>query len=262
MTEFSKTFISVATKGYLAHWENLVQSIISSGSKLEDDTFVIFTDQPLEASEFLRTLRQDDKHVYSIPSHGWPEATLLRYEFMSKLDIGNVNQILIYLDADMLFHQNINEHLDFSEIVAKKSMLLVRHPGFWRGNLRTKIAIYSSNPAMMLKDIRLFVGMGALGSWEQNPESRAYVSYRMRQKYFCGGIWLGESEIFMSVVKTLAIQVTEDLKEGKIAKWHDESHLNHWASVNDFLEAGPSFCYDPIYSNLKSIPMIVEAVRK
>ena len=262
MKSVSKTFVSVATNSYLGYWENQVRSLIETKSFEPGDQIIIFTNEVSRAETFLDGFTTINHLVIKIPNYMWPEATLFRYEIMKQLSEHETNQVIIYLDADMLLHRKISEHVNFEDLLRLDQMLLVSHPGFWRGTGFSKIRIYLNNPILAIRDLSLMVRMGGIGSWETNQDSRAFVPYKLREKYFCGGIWLGTRTKFLHLVDQLSQDVEEDYKIGRIARWHDESHLNAWATKNPHLEGDPSLCFDPIYKNLIGLTMVVEAVRK
>ena len=139
---------------------------------------------------------------------------------------------------------------------------LVRHPGFWRSNSTKKLIIYLRSPNLILPDLRQLISTGGLGAWEGNKESRAYVRRKFRKKYFCGGTWFGRREAIRGLLEKLSSSTEEDLKHGCIAVWHDESHLNCWASENKFGEESPEMCFDETYPQLRGLTPYITAVRK
>lgn len=259
---YSRTFISIATNGYIIYWQEQIESLAKSGSIVEKDKVVLFTNDPEKGRDILKQLGISNYQVIPIQNYGWPEATLLRYEIIESLELDENFPISIYLDADVLVHKKIDDFIDFDLIMRRNSMLLVRHPGFWRGNFISKLNIYRSDPLLGLRDLNLKLRAGGLGSWESDRKSAAFVPYGKRKKYYCGGVWIGSSEKFQRFVKELSHEVRKDYDLGLIAKWHDESHLNSWAVSNSFLESDPSLCFNPAYSYLKDLPMVIEAVRK
>jgi hypothetical protein len=104
--------------------------------------------------------------------------------------------------------------------------------------------------------------VGALGSWESSKASNAYVPRLKRKTYFCGGIWLGNKEVFLEFCELLKKRVNDDLERNIIAIWHDESHLNWWAANNPFTLQSPKYCFDPTYKQLSHLSEIIRAVDK
>jgi hypothetical protein len=251
--------VTVATNIYIDYWISMVESflITSNSSKV---FFHVFTDQVDKARKFIAINHLVNCYVHPVKEMGWPEATLLRYEVFSQYQDQLNEFYLMHLDADMLFVEDPFEI--FLNKVKQSKMVLVYHPGFWRGNLLNRVFTYINDVRILLSDIKLYVSVGNLGAWETNKRSAAFVSRKRRQGYFCGGVWFGENLEFKKMCSVLSLAVHEDIKKNLIARWHDESHLNKWATQNSHSSLPPSFCYDETYPNLNRIKPVIIAVRK
>lgn len=236
--------LTVATNIYLDYWQAMAESL----NRLENaENFVlhVFTDDPSRA-EFMSTSWNVEVQTHQIPPLKWPEATLDRYSVFS--DGGDqINEdILIHLDADMIIRGDIYPRL--IEASLNTGIFLVRHPGYYRKTRPNFLRqVFTTSP---------------LGDWESNPKSQACVPKKDRKTYFCGGVWGGRRKDFLSLVSTLAQRVEEDKRNGVMAKWHDESHLNWWATKNSYSALGPEWCFVPDYPQLESIKPLIEAVEK
>jgi hypothetical protein len=104
--------------------------------------------------------------------------------------------------------------------------------------------------------------LGGIGAWETRKTSSAFTPRRKRLHYVCGGIWLGQREIFLKTIEELFFQVQKDQLNEVLAIWHDESHLNSWASQNSYFMLGPEFCYEASYPQLDGLRELVRAVNK
>lgn len=196
--------------------------------------------------------------IHEIPSYGWPEATLYRYSILSEILSGIEDEFIFYLDADMI----VNE--DFFQLIQpnKHEIILIAHPGFFRPPFTKRLLLYIKHPRIVTSDLLAKLLHGGIGSWENRKESTAFVARNKRKKYVCGGFWGGEKNSILEMVDELKCSVEEDLKNGIVAKWHDESHLNCWASRNDFRLESPAYCHDELYANLATTKKVVTAVRK
>jgi hypothetical protein len=251
--------VTVATNLYIDYWIAMLKSYLSAcnNSKIY---FHVFTDQVDKANDFIDKNHFGNCYVHPIKNMGWPDATLQRYEVFSQHQDQLNEDYLMHLDADMLFVADPFEA--FLNKVKKSRMVLVYHPGYWRGNLLNRILTYVNYTKTFLTDIKLYITVGNLGAWEINKKSAAFVSRKSRKKYFCGGVWFGENLAFKKMCFALSLAVHDDSKENIMARWHDESHLNKWATQNAHSSLPPSFCYDETYPNLNRINPIIVAVRK
>lgn len=140
--------------------------------------------------------------------HGWPAATLYRYHTILR-HANKLNYKHLYLsDADMRFEQTVGDEI-LGEIVA------TQHPGF----------VMSKYPP-----------------YENRPESAAFVA--SGDTYYAGGFVGGEREAFLHLAERIVFAIDEDDKNGILARWHDESHLNRvLAGTPPTVTLSPSYCY-------------------
>lgn len=140
---------------------------------------------------------------------GYPQATLKRYHaFLQAEDRLREFDYIFYSDVDMRFVGRISEEIFSDGITATE------HPGY----------------------------VGRAGTPELRPESTAYAP--VLKKYFCGGFLGGTSEAFLTMARTIRQNVDADEKNGIVAVWHDESHLNRYLFDNPPAKIlSPAFCY-------------------
>ena len=147
-------------------------------------------------------------------------------------------------------------------MVENKSLFLVGHPGFFASYLTANSEPPKLN--MFEKYIlrRKMIKRLPQGSWETNDESCAKVPKELQKVYVCGATWGGSYEKFKDMVKTLGGQTALDRENDVMAVWHDESHLNKWASENVFTLLPPSYCYVEKFVSQLGYPEVIEAVEK
>jgi hypothetical protein len=247
-------YLSIATNQYVHYWASMIESANLVFGQNDAVSFIVFTDQKDFCESIAVTHPNLHISVVQIESLKWPEATLLRYKIYSKFAHGIDADVLCHIDADMLFLANPYEFLVPSDW--KKGVALVAHPGYFR-NSKNGVSLQQR-----CKDLFRMIRTGGLGTWETNRKSTAFVRRRKRNVYVCGGSWMAKKENFISLISNLNRSTEEDYENGVMAKWHDESHLNRWASENEFTILSPSFCYDSSYKWLTGIREIIRAVRK
>ncbi|MDO9485520.1 MAG: hypothetical protein Q7K25_05630 [Actinomycetota bacterium] len=252
--------VTVATNRYLDYWFAMAQSAEQHLFPDNDVVMHVFTDRVDDAQEMSRTLTRVKVDPIAIPAYGWPEATLLRYELFDQHSHRLTEDVLVHLDADMLLVQDVGQELDPSAWV--NGIALVRHPGFRRPALAKRAELYLRKPRLAAADARLKVLVGGLGSWESDPESLACVPRELRKQYVCGGTWMGRAQELLAMIHELAEHTRTDLDSGRIALWHDESHLNWFASNNPTSILGSEYCFAPGYPNLTDLRPRIVAVDK
>ena len=84
-------------------------------------------------------------------------------------------------------------------------MLLVQQPGFWN----KKPMFYS---------------------YDRNPRCTAYIPYNCGRDYVSGGLNGGTSAAFLAMCKELDRRTEQDIRNGVVPLWHDESQLNRYAA--------------------------------
>ena len=258
MSDYAVISLATGTK-YVQYWKDLVLSFHSSNIDLSKFTFYILTDDVTQCKLFAKTTGIKLR-AHQIPSYDWPEATLLRYREIMRIQKDISENVLVYLDADMLIQADFSG--DLTPTKWRNGIALVSHPGYWRPRGIRRLFYYAKSPSGLFKDIFAYLRIGGLGSWEIDPTSTAFVPRKLRKRYVCGGTWMGIRSDFLKMVSECSRSVDIDLERNFIAKWHDESHLNKWKSEHEVEILSPSYCFDPTYRNLRGLKEMIRAVRK
>ena len=142
---------------------------------------------------------------------GWPYDTMLRYHvYLKYRDILKTQDYLFACDADMLFVDDCGD-----EILGERVATI--HPGFF----------------------------GKPGPHDETDHrSRAYIPKKLRKNYYAGGFYGGTASEMIKIAEVNSFMIDEDLTDGIIAKWHDESHWNRYCIDNPpTVILSPSYCY-------------------
>jgi hypothetical protein len=255
------TIFSIATSKYLDYWVNLIDSYFSTDSVDPSAKWLLLTDRPNEIPERISSALGENLSVRPILHTEWPYPTLMRYQYIldSMQDISTDN--FVYLDADMLI-ASADFISSIMSLLNDNPLVLVRHPGFYRQTGIDRLQFYALNPKYAIRDLNLSIRYGSIGTWETNKDSTAYVPRAFRKYYVCGGIWFGKSDAIFRLCSQLSKSINRDLDKGIIAKYHDESHLNHFNAFNRVKLMPPALCFEPTYPQLKKLSPIVIAVDK
>lgn len=227
----------IATRNYVGYASALADSISRQFEEPQDVKICIFTDSPLsfETSHLKAAIE-----VVRIPSYGWPEATLLRYKIISDFAEMFSSKLSMYVDADAIISARLRfkdlvEQLNETEL-GRTGMCLVRHPGYADRNWAISALLRSP-----------------LGPWEHRRSSLAYVPFRERKTYVCGGVYWGCTENFLEMCSLLADWTARDLKQGITARFHDESYLNKWSTLNSHTVVGPEWAHAAQLRHLRHV---------
>lgn len=178
--------------------------------------YFVFTDaEKIFADEKVNKIYQADL--------GWPGNTLMRYAFfMSILDTLKNYDYIYFFNGNVLFLQDISKE----EFCPKDDSLLVVEHHFF-----------------VDKPNEVF-------SYDRNEKSRAYIPMGEGEHYVCGGINGAKASIFIDFIKTLYENIEEDNKNGIVALWHDESHVNRYIIDHPQIELLPAcYCYPELVAN-------------
>lgn len=264
MRQTSLGILTVATNRiYVDFWASMVESIGQKFGSGVSVTLHVFTDLPesvAESADAIQALGLEIE-IHTIDSMGWPDATRRRYEIFDSHRQFLTQDILMHLDADMVFRSRFLPRL--LKLARRRGLVFVRHPGYYRPifSWRT-LAYYMKDFNRLRSDLGMIQSRGGLGDWDNQPHSRAYVAKRDRRSYVCGGCWYGSRDWMLRLLRELADDVSIDHLAGIEAKWHDESYLNRFYSRNNFPVVSPALCFDARLPYLAGIKPIIEAVDK
>ena len=148
----------------------------------------------------------------AVPHLPFPYPTLFRYKWISKYADVFQSDNLFYLDVDMLFVNEVG-----SEILPSNNELVVtRHPGFFHGGW---------------------------GDRDTSPRSTAYLDPVLWKDYFAGGFQGGTRDAFLKASETMDYNIDIDFDNEVMAKWHDESHWNHYIKFYPSIKIlSPEYC--------------------
>jgi histo-blood group ABO system transferase len=176
------------------------------------ETYVGYAERMLASARdyFQAGGRADPVFVLLEGREGWPAATMRRYHvIVDQADRFSDASHIFHVDADMLFVAPVGP-----EILGR--LVGTRHPGY----------------------------IGRRGTYEERLESTAYVAPDEGRVYYCGGFVGGERTAFLQLAEAIQAGVDEDARNGIVATWHDESHLNRYLVDHPpEVTLSPSYCY-------------------
>lgn len=200
----------IATGKYTVFWKEFYESFEKNFLPELRKTYFVFTDaKNLPFS--------DRENVCIIPQKnlGWPDNTLQRFSLFCREEAR-------WKDYEYTFFVNANflcvKPVSAEEFLPVRENLLVAEHASGHGK----------NPDDM--------------TYDRNPKSKAYIPFGEGRYYVMGGLNGGKTEAYMDMVRKLKENVDEDTRNGVIATWHDESHLNRFIIGREDVKVLPP-CY-------------------
>jgi histo-blood group ABO system transferase len=153
----------------------------------------------------------------------WPRPTLMRYHtILSIRDVLETYDHIMYLDVDLLVVSKIEP-----EDILADGITAVLHGGF---------------PT----------------TFERRWQSTAYVPPNITEPYYQGTIIGGSTRMFLGMCESISHNIDLDEKNGIVAIWHDESHLNRYLLDNPPMKVlSPAFCYSSGVKVKVDVPKII-----
>ncbi len=226
--------IVIATNKYIKFFENLYNSCEKYLFPNTDKKYFLITDHPIQNYSNVITLFQQHEK--------WPNPTLKRFHYiLSHRDLIESHNLthLFYLDADMLIVDYVYETYFLEK--CKDKLLAVYHPGYWK----------TSNKR---------------GEPEQNQKSKCCILDKDHE-YVAGGFQGGYTKLYFKAMEIMKNALDEDISNGIIPIWHDESVWNKFVSLNKnkiHFEI-PEFCFPEGWDarkNLKGLKKKIVALNK
>lgn len=202
----------ICTGPYSLFWEDFYDSFSENFLNDSELHFFIFSDKDIDFKD------KKNIHFEKIPNLPWPLITLLRFHFFLSIEacISEMDY-LVFFNANLTCTEKVIEE-DFLPNSDEK-LSFCSHPGYYNKK-------------------NIFVPC------ERNKKSKAFVPYKNKVNYVIGAVIAGESKNFIEMSRILKDNVDCDLKKNIIARWHDESHLNHFlCTLKDFKLLHPGYCY-------------------
>ena len=196
--------LTIATNKYIQFVERLLDDIEKYFLNGHEIQCLLFTDHEVETS--------DNVKVSQIGHNSWPEPALKKYNYINSQSEYLKDFDYLYLfDADVGIVNKVGD-----EVI--QDLVGVLHP------------------YKILESKKTY-------PYEKRKESTAYVSDENHNKYYAAAFVGGKSENFLQMAKVISQRVEEDERNGIVAKWHDESHLNKYFNENSPFELSPSYMF-------------------
>jgi hypothetical protein len=200
----------VCTGKYIRFWDEFYKTAERHFFPGVEKHYFVFTDQEFPESVLPNVSKVEQENL------GWPDNTLRRFHMFLKVESElELHDYLYFFNANCRFKKDIGK-----EFLPEQNdqLLVVRHPG------------QLNKPESELP-------------YERNPRSRACIPFGRGRDYVCGGVNGGSSHAFLRFANTARDAIDADYRDGIVAQWHDESHINRYIIDNPFSIRSASYCY-------------------
>lgn len=188
----------ITTGKYVIFWKAFYESFEKYFLPHMERHYFVFTDaceDEIKESQYV--------HVYREKQLPWPLPTLLKYHYFLQVEEELKQMDYLYQsNGPVVCEDYVDEEGFLPREEFGETLMFTRHPGFYQ------------KP-------RIFI------PYERNPRSKAYVPYNQGKCYVFGAMNGGKSDAYLSFMKELRQRITDDLNHNLIARFHDESHVNH-----------------------------------
>ena len=221
--------VTIATNDYLFMVHKQIsffaeQRRLGGAKKTENPTWIVLTNviQPDQAFDWPSSV---EIKFAEVQDYHWPEVTLFRYrEILQNRELFE-GDWLVWLDCDMKIHA-LPWFPEMEEV-----LYFAPHPGFNFNMMNLKHRYHRTIRMFLAKVIEGKLSNIHVGDWENSRNSLSYIRPKNRKTYVHGAFWGGSKSGVLRMCKILASRTDIDFASGKIAKYHDESHLNWYFSV-------------------------------
>ena len=196
--------LTIATNKYIQFVERLLDDIEKYFLTGHEIQCLLFTDHEVETS--------DNVKVSQIGHNPWPEPALKKYNYINYQSEYLKDFDYLYLfDADVGIVNKVGD-----EVI--QDLVGVLHP------------------YKILENKEIY-------PYEKRKQSTAHVADEDHNKYYAAAFVGGKSNNFLEMARTISERVEEDERNGIVAKWHDESHLNKYFNENPPFDLSPSYMF-------------------
>jgi len=199
------SIIYICTGSYSSLWADFYRSAESYFLPRHSKIYHIFTDN-LELT--IKVKKTVNCVPHTIKHEPWPWPSLNRFQYITDIHqelIDEGSEICVFINANAFFHQTV----ELSELGLSENCKFVgvQHPGY--SSLHSWLCPYERRTALS-----------------------CYVPWSYRGAYLQGCLQGGYTQDFIKMAQELSTKTKTDTGQKLLARWHDESYWNHWASKN------------------------------
>lgn len=201
----------ICTWKYDVFWKDFYISCEKYFLKNHEKHYFVFTD----SEKIFDSENNKNIHIFEQKNIWWPYNTLMRFHiFLSQKEELKKMDYLFFCNANLEIKKEI-----WDEILSNDEWLIMTQH-FWYYNKSNKKFTY-----------------------DRNVKSTAYIKKWEWKIYVAGWFNWWTSKAFLEMCKDLSENIDIDKKNGIIALWHDESHLNKYILTHRYKLLPPAYLY-------------------
>lgn len=206
----------ICTGKYNVFWKEFFISAEKYFLTNAEKTYFVFTDaEGIYQEDHIRVKKIAQKSL------GWPYNTLMRFDIFSTIKPALEKcEYLFFVNANTQFVDFVQEEI--LPGAHNDGLMAVIHPYF-----------YDKGSSEF--------------SYERNEASKAFIPYGKGKYYFMGAFNGGLTAAYLKLIENLKENINNDLQNGIIAVWWDESHLNNYMLHRNPLALSPAYLYPEDY---------------
>jgi hypothetical protein len=221
--------LTIITGRYDIFFDGLYESLEENFVTDHEKIYYVFTDSD--------NLRQGD-NIIKIHQNklGWPHDTMMRFHHFDKIrEMLMENDYIFFFNANMKALNPIGNEVFPTE--ENNYLMGAHHPG------------YFGKPNILFP-------------YERNDKSNFSIPIGEGTFYNQGCFNGGRSKEFLDMSKELAQRIDEDLVNGIIPKWHDESAINWYYKDRNPLLLGINYIHQETIPPIDNIKMVQQDKKK
>lgn len=200
----------ICTGRYTIFFEDFFESSEKYFLPNHQKDYYVFTDGSISNSNNSRV------HIIQQVNFGWPEMAVKRYHIFSQIKQElNRYDYAYFCNANLLFLDTVDDNV---LPVSDGEVVVTQHPGF-----------YNKSPNEF--------------TYERNPKSLAYIPEGTGRHYIGSGFNGSNIRDYLKIIDVLMNNTDQDIRNGIIALWHDESHLNRYILDHPYKLLSPAYLY-------------------
>jgi hypothetical protein len=200
--------LTICTGKYSIFFDGFYNSCERYFLKNHKKKYFVFTDGNILENDSINKIYQSKL--------GWPYDTMMRFDMFNSIKDKLSGDYVFFFNVNMSFVSEVGD-----EVLPKENndfLMGVIHPGYYKSNINQF-------------------------PYERRKESNFHIDFGNGVNYYQGCFNGGRNKEFMEMSHILSKKINNDISNGIIPIWHDESALNWYYNGKNPLGINPGYAY-------------------